>query len=71
MKLPCKLCGHVHAATDAIAIGRFDPNGVIGYSARFLPNAPLRDTREKAMNDACAWRIKCKEIDLEIIGVMQ
>ena len=39
----------------AVAIGRFNPNGVDGYRAATAPNAPLRATRQEAIEDERAW----------------
>ena len=50
----CPDCGHIHAAGDVVAVGRFDPNGVHGYRAP--SGGPLRATREQAMADVCARR---------------
>ena len=36
---------------DAIAVDRFSPNGVTGYRARTMPNAPVRESREEAAED--------------------
>jgi hypothetical protein len=38
------------------AVGRFDPDGVKGYKATNMENAPLRATREEAVADWIAAR---------------
>jgi hypothetical protein len=40
----------------ARAIGRFNPDGLDGYQAASAPNAPLRATREEAVDDERVWR---------------
>lgn len=38
--------------TDAaVAVGRFKPDGPGGYRAATAPDAPLRETREEAVED--------------------
>jgi hypothetical protein len=39
----------------AVAVGRFDPDGPLGYRARTAPDAPLRATRAEAVADEAAW----------------
>lgn len=39
----------------AYAVGRFDPDGVKGYRAATMPNAPLRATRTEAVADEREW----------------
>lgn len=38
-------------ARAATAVGRFRPEGVLGYRATDVPNAPLRASREEAQVD--------------------
>ena len=57
VKPPCPDCGHVHTAADIYTAGRFNPDGPIGYTARY-PGAPLRASREEAVKDMCKWRQK-------------
>jgi hypothetical protein len=53
-KPPCIYCDRVHTAMDAEVVGsRFDPNGPAGYRARNSLDAPLRATRDQAIDDAC------------------
>ena len=40
-----------------IAVGRFRPDGPIGYRACY-PGAPLHPTREAALADLCDWRAR-------------
>lgn len=40
----------------AVAIGRFNPEGVEGYRASTLPDAPLRATRAEATDDEARHR---------------
>lgn len=40
----------------ARAVGRFNPNGAEGYRAATMPAAPLRKTRQEAMEDELRWR---------------
>jgi hypothetical protein len=40
----------------ARAVGRFRPEGPLGYKASTMPDAPLRDTREEAVADERAYR---------------
>jgi cell division septation protein DedD len=49
----CNLCGHIHTATDARAVGRF--TGTTGYVASHA-GTPLRATRAEAEADECTWR---------------
>ena len=49
----CPACGFVHAADDAIAVGRFAPNPT--YRAATAPT-PARQTRAEAEADECRWR---------------
>lgn len=39
----------------AVAVGRFRPSGIAGFRARTMPNAPVRRTREAALEDERAW----------------
>ena len=57
MKPPCDRCGHIHATTDAYAVGRFRPDGPVGYRTNYY-GAPLRLTRAEAEADACTRRIE-------------
>ena len=56
MNNPCTACGHTHSAADAVAIGRFRADGVIGYTSTVHPEHPLRGTRAEAEKDTCDWR---------------
>lgn len=49
----CGECGHIHLGTDAIAIGRFNPNGPIGYKAI---DGKVFETRQGAINHTCNVR---------------
>jgi hypothetical protein len=40
----------------ARAVGRFRPEGVLGYRATNAPDAPLRSSRDQAIEDEYAWR---------------
>jgi len=51
----CRSCGWVHSLGDVVAVGRFDPNGPIGYKATSQA-APLRASRAEAMRDVCEAR---------------
>lgn len=51
---PC--CSRVIPADAARAVGRFDPDGPIGFRAADTADAPLRDTRELAVADWHAAR---------------
>lgn len=42
----------------ARAVGMFKPEGIDGYKAATMPDAPLRTTREEAMEDEALYRIK-------------
>lgn len=53
MRATCPKCRHVHAANDAIAVGRFSPNAT--YRAATAPT-PERQTRAEAEADECRWR---------------
>ncbi len=45
----------VKSAGDAIAIGRFNPLVKTTYRARTAIGAPVRETRQEAVNDEDAW----------------
>lgn len=45
----------VMGADAARAVGRFRPDGVEGYRAATVPDAPLRATRTAAVEDERAW----------------
>lgn len=55
---PCPDCGHIHTAADARAVGRFRPEGALGYRANLsgMPTGSLRNTRAEAVRDACLMR---------------
>lgn len=55
MKTPsvCQKCQHVHGSDSTVAVGRFAPEGPIGYVAKDVPNAPVRSNREDADADYC------------------
>lgn len=54
LKPACTKCNTVHPSNLARAIGRFNPNGPLGYRAAMGgPAAPLRATRAEAEQDAC------------------
>lgn len=55
MKPACETCGFIHTANDARAVGRFGPDPK--YVAANAPT-PLRETRQQAEADECAWRIE-------------
>lgn len=40
----------------ARAVGRFNPDGPLGYRAATAPDAPLRATRAEAEEDERRWR---------------
>jgi hypothetical protein len=47
-------CGRVHAASEVVALGRFRPDGPLGYSA--ADGEKVRATRAAAMRDVCeSW----------------
>lgn len=46
----CPACGHIHASADTYAVGRFSPNGVVGYRAAYS-GALMRSTRDEAALD--------------------
>lgn len=51
---PCSKCAagvRVMGLGSAVAIGRFNPDGVIGYRAKTMPDAPVRATRAEAIED--------------------
>jgi len=50
----CPACKHIHASADTYAVGRFSPNGVVGYRAAY-PGSLMRSTRDEAVADWCAW----------------
>lgn len=52
----CPKCGHVHTSGDAVAAGRFNKTGPVGYIARNVKNADVRATRAEAVADLCAIR---------------
>lgn len=41
----------------ARAVGRFKPDGPDGYKAATMPDAPLRATREEAIDDEVRYRL--------------
>ena len=41
----------------ARAVGRFNPHGPDGYRAATMPDAPLRATREEAIDDEVRYRL--------------
>lgn len=43
--------GRVIPSDASVAVGRFLPEGPIGYVANRVPNAPLRATRAEAVAD--------------------
>lgn len=51
---PCPACTHIHDSDAARAIGRFRPEGPLGYRAR--SGGLLRATRAEAEADACRQR---------------
>lgn len=55
MKTPsvCQKCQHVHGSDSTVAVGRFAPEGPIGYVAKDVPNSPVRPNREDADADYC------------------
>jgi hypothetical protein len=53
--LPCPHCKRVHCSDDAVAIGRFRSDGVIGYTSTANPDHPLRGNRADAVQDTCDW----------------
>lgn len=55
MKSACTTCGRIHTSTDAIAVGRFQLDGPIGYVAASA-GSPIRATRTEAEADECAQR---------------
>ncbi len=61
----CALCGWLHVAADAQAVGRFQlgplgyeprAGGPLGYKARYVEGAKLRSSRAEALADMCRWR---------------
>ena len=46
---------------DAVrAVGRFDPDGPLGYRATSNPDAPIRPSRAEAMQDELIYRgLRC------------
>ena len=53
----CPSCGWVHSLGDVVAVGRFDPDGPVGYKATLPQGAPLRASRAEAMRDVCEARM--------------
>ena len=51
----CDSCGTIHGAFDTRAQRRFSPDGKAGFRAA-LPGAPLRATRDEAIQDVCDAR---------------
>lgn len=47
--------GRVLGADAARAVGRFRPEGPIGYRAKSVPDAPIRATRIEAETDEATW----------------
>lgn len=52
----CPTCSHVHTPMDATAVGRFRHDSPIVYRAR--SGGLLRKTREAAVADECANRVR-------------
>jgi len=50
----CPACDTIHAAGEAVAVGRFDPAGVRGYRPR--AGGSLMGSRAEAQADLCATR---------------
>lgn len=48
--------GWIAGSDWARAVGRFKPEGVDGYRAATMPNAPLRKTRAEAVDDEVRYR---------------
>lgn len=58
----CPDCQQIHCGTDTVAVGRFRPEGPLGYQAVGTlgiadPSMPLRATRAEAEADACRARV--------------
>lgn len=49
-------------ADAARAVGRFRPEGPLGYRAKYSPGAPLRDSRQEAEADQ---RAHLEQTDVE------
>lgn len=47
----CQKCQRIHDKATSIAIGRFRLEGPVGYVARDVPGAPIRETRDLANAD--------------------
>ena len=60
MKAPCPKCLKIHASSDVVAVGRFDPNGVHGYVPRVGGCGCVYRTREEAEAVVCAGRVAAR-----------
>lgn len=52
---PAELIARVMPTDAARAVGRFRPDGLGGFRAATAPAAPVRATREAAVEDERAW----------------
>jgi hypothetical protein len=50
--------GRLMVAADGPAVGRFEPEGPLGYRAKTAPDALVRNTREEAVDDERVWRTR-------------
>ena len=58
----CTDCGRLHYAGLAVAVGRFRPEGVLGYRIAEGPDETLYPTRESAI---AAWCVQRQAADRE------
>lgn len=60
MKPACPTCGTIHSASAVVALGKFDPNGPLGYVPRDGGCGCVYRTREEAMAAVCASRVAAR-----------
>lgn len=49
----CPECLQTHPSNAAIAVGRFNPLGPVGFTSTHADDAPIRATRSQAETDFC------------------
>ncbi len=56
MKPVCPTCDTIHATSDVVALGKFDPDGIRGYVPRVGGCGCVYRTRAEAEAAVCATR---------------